>query len=368
MIESSDITVVTQPSKEMLNERQLVDYKHERKECLEWLLTKGKNPDRADGYAETTLESRTYRMDMFYRWVWSEIDRYTTDITHELADDWMYELAQQDKSMVHKSNSQKAVKMIFKWLQHEHGVEPWEPNINFYDKDSANNPRDYLTMEERRKIREAALDYGSVPSYHSLSKKGREKWRRYLSQCFGKSKDKISQQDWERANGWKIPSLVWTSMDTGLRPIEVARATVGWVDVNNSLLRIPKEDSSKNHDHWSVSIKDKTAKFLHRWLEQRKLYDKYNDSEKIWLTREGNTYGSRSLKYILSRLCNIASIPLESRNLSWYSIRHSVGTYMTREEDLAAAQAQLRHKSEKTTMKYDQTPPEDRRNALDKIG
>jgi hypothetical protein len=41
---------------------------------------------------------------------------------------------------------------------------------------------------------------------------------------------------------------------------------------------------------------------------------------------------------------------------------------MTREEDLAAAQAQLRHKSPETTMKYDQTPVEDRKNALDRMG
>jgi len=54
--------------------------------------------------------------------------------------------------------------------------------------------------------------------------------------------------------------------------------------------------------------------------------------------------------------------------MSWYSIRHSVGTYMTREEDLAAAQTQLRHKSRKTTMKYDQTPVEDRKDALDRMG
>lgn len=54
--------------------------------------------------------------------------------------------------------------------------------------------------------------------------------------------------------------------------------------------------------------------------------------------------------------------------MSWYAIRHSVGTYMTREEDLAAAQAQLRHKSPETTMRYDQTPVEDRRDALDKMG
>jgi hypothetical protein len=41
---------------------------------------------------------------------------------------------------------------------------------------------------------------------------------------------------------------------------------------------------------------------------------------------------------------------------------------MTREEDLAVAQAQLRHRSPQATMKYDQTPPEDRRDALDRMG
>ena len=54
--------------------------------------------------------------------------------------------------------------------------------------------------------------------------------------------------------------------------------------------------------------------------------------------------------------------------MSWYSIRHSTGTYITHEEDLAAAQAQLRHESPETTMKYDQAPVEDRQNALDRTG
>jgi hypothetical protein len=41
---------------------------------------------------------------------------------------------------------------------------------------------------------------------------------------------------------------------------------------------------------------------------------------------------------------------------------------MTHEGDLAAAQAQLRHKSAETTMKYDQTPVENRRDVLDELG
>ena len=41
---------------------------------------------------------------------------------------------------------------------------------------------------------------------------------------------------------------------------------------------------------------------------------------------------------------------------------------MAHEEGLAATQSQLRHKRTETTMKYDQAPGEDRRNALDRMG
>lgn len=54
--------------------------------------------------------------------------------------------------------------------------------------------------------------------------------------------------------------------------------------------------------------------------------------------------------------------------MSWYTIRRSVGTYMTKERDLAAAKAQLRQKNPMTTMKYDQVPLEDLRDALNRMG
>jgi site-specific recombinase XerD len=108
--------------------------------------------------------------------------------------------------------------------------------------------------------------------------------------------------------------------------------------------------------------------FLRRWLDERENYSKYDGTDAVWLTREANPYSSQSLRYLLRRLCEVAGIETQTRQMSWYAIRHSVGTYMTREEDLAAAQAQLRHKSPETTMKYDQTPVEDRKNALDRMG
>jgi integrase len=367
MVDISKLPVVTEPAEEYLNPRQLLDYRNERERCLTWLLSLGKNPEAGEGYAVGTVKPRSYRMDQLYRWAWEFEDGYTANIQPEHGDEWLRNLAQADYSSAHKTNCQKAAQMLFKWRHHECGSAEWDPAIRFSES-SSTQPRDFLTRREREQIRDAALEYGSVPSYSNLTPAERDRWKVYLSQRFEKPKNEISPSDWTRANGWKTPSLVWASLDAGLRPIEVGRATTSWVDAANSLLRIPKQQSAKSRDNWTVSIKNQTADFLKRWLNERETYPKYDETDALWLTREGNPFSSQSLKYILEQLCDSAGIETETRQLSWYAIRHSVGTYMTREEDLAAAQAQLRHKSPETTMKYDQAPVEDRRDALDRMG
>lgn len=367
MIDLEDFSVVTEPAAEYLNHRQQLDYQTEREDCLEWLLTFGKNPDHAEGYAHGTVKPRSQRMDKFYRFVWEYEDGYTINLTHEHADAWMTHLAQRDVSATHKCNCQKSIKMLFKWLTHERGLSDWDPKITF-KQDSSNNPREYLTRKERAAIREAALEYGSIPNYNNLTPRERDRWKAHLAQRFGKAKEDVTPDDWDRANGWKIPSLVWTSLDAGLRPIEVERSRVSWIDTDNDVLRIPKEDSSKNRDNWVIGLRERTSQALRRWLKQRENHTKYDDTDSVWLTRKSNPFDTSSLRYLLIKLCDIAGIDTEHRQMSWYAIRHSVGTYMTREEDLAAAQAQLRHKSAETTMKYDQVPVEDRQDALDNMG
>lgn len=114
--------------------------------------------------------------------------------------------------------------------------------------------------------------------------------------------------------------------------------------------------------------RDRTATALERWIDGRADHPRYEDTDKLWLTRHGNRYGSNELSRILRDLCDRAEISYENRQMSWYAIRHSVGTHMTKERDLAATQAQLCHESVKTTLKYDNVPVEDRRDALDNMG
>ena len=256
-----DIVVIPEKSQNYLNERQLLDYRSHREQLIRWTLTLGKNPEKAEGYAHETARARSYRLDRFYRWVWqNQTDGYTLEITTDHANKYLKYLAYQEHSKTFKASCQKAIKMLFKWQNFQQGKEiDWEPVINFNQYNGTSQPRDFLTREERRKLREASLEHGSVPHYNSVTPEERDKWKAHLAQRFGKPKEEIGMDDWKRANSWKEPSIIWTAMDAGLRPIEVGRARVSWVDLENGLLRIPREDSSKNTENWTVSLLERTT-------------------------------------------------------------------------------------------------------------
>ena len=322
------VSVVPGPSVAMLSEKELVDYTGYREDFLEWLLHVGKNPDRAQGYSEYTVYETAYRSAAFDRWTWDEHGEYTVPPRPDDADGYLQKIAYEDTAQATKGKIEEMLHRYWRWLHREHGVDEWTPDYSFSSSGGNSGPRDFLTIEERELLWTRALRY---------------------------------QDD------WKVTSLVWTSLDAGLRPVEVSRAKTHWVDVDNSLLRIPKEDAAKNENNWRVSLRDRTARALGRWLKERGDRSDYNETDALWLTERGNTYGSKSLKRLLETLCEQAGITTETRQLSWYAIRHSVGTYMTREAGLAAAQSQLRHLNSQTTMKYDQTPADDRRDALNRM-
>jgi len=204
------VKVVPEVSRNRLTERQAVNYEVHREKLLTWLYGFGKTPDSAEGYSESTLQNTAYRLDAFYRYVWDQ-EGYTTDIDHSHADAYLRELATSDESQSHKSTAVTALKRLFKWKVHQQGGEPWESELSFPRNDSASNPRDYLSKDERKLIRETALEYGSIPGYNDLTPEERERWKIHLAQRFEKPKEEVSPDDWSRANGWKIPSLVWTS-------------------------------------------------------------------------------------------------------------------------------------------------------------
>jgi len=359
------IVLVPRPNQDYLGDKQHHEYRAYRETFLKWLLHEAKDPDRAIGYSPYTVYETGYRAAKFDRWVWDQHNGYTYPPGTADADGYLKEVAYKDLAQSTKGKLEEMLQRYTRWLDTRFDIGDWDPNYSFQSA-GGGSPQDFLTREERRQIREAVMDYDSARNYDALSPEQRDRWREYVAQQRGVVDP--TPNDYEAVESWKYTSIVWASLDAGLRPVEVRTARTSWVDTENAVLRIPKEDAAKGEQDWQVSLRDNTAEALEEWLLEREHRLKYDEIDTLWLTREGNGYGSKSLSRLLSRLCGLAGIPTENRQLSWYAIRHSVGTYMTREEGLAAAQSQLRHTSEQTTMKYDQAPVEDRRDALDRMG
>jgi len=140
-----------------------------------------------------------------------------------------------------KGKKMEALLRYSKWLQRTFNHGEWEFEWTFQSGGGNSGPRDFLTREVRQQIRQAALKKDGNPSY-------------------GVSEEDLP--DGGRINSWKFTSLVWVSLDAGLRPVEVGKARVSWCDTENGVLRIPREESSKNEGNWTVSIMDRTGAYL----------------------------------------------------------------------------------------------------------
>lgn len=114
-------------------------------------------------------------------------------------------------------------------------------------------------------------------------------------------------------------------------------------------------------------MSSRTDRLLNRWKKQRSSLSKYDESEHLWLNREGNPYNSKTLNYLLDNLLEEAGIEQDDRRLTWTSIRRSTGTYLAYIEGLQLAKEQLRHKSLQATLIYVEIPVEAGRNALDQL-
>ena len=321
------ITLVPKKNAEHLNEQQHDDYADHRRRFIQWLRVEGKNPEKREGYSDYTAYESGYRCARYDRWVWAREDGYTIPPHPEHATQYIEEnVAYRDVTNSTKGKTEEAIARYHDWITRAYRVDRWDHD-QLFSSSGGSAPRDYLTRRERQAVREAALNTGN----------------------------------------WRETSIILVGLDAALRPVEVRRARRQWVDTDNKMLRLPREESSKNKQDWRTSLTSRSAHALTEWLKERSDTAAYDDTDALWLTRTGTRYSSRSLTRLLRRLCDDAGIETGGRTMTWYSVRHSTGTYLTAERDLKAAKDQLRHKSAKTTMKYDQVPAEQRRDALEKM-
>ena len=108
------IILLTGEASKLLNPREEIAYKEHRRELAEWMLNLGKDPSKAEGYSYSTAKNRMNKLDLFYRWVWNEEQRFIQDLGIEHAEAWMRDLAKRDLKESTKCHYQKSVQTLFK--------------------------------------------------------------------------------------------------------------------------------------------------------------------------------------------------------------------------------------------------------------
>lgn len=346
------------------------DYRDYKEDLLTWLANYGKNPKKGEGLAESTLKSTHYKLETVFRWLWNYEGHYTTEFTPEHADTFIGVLDRSngmiDSTVLHHA---KDIKRLYKYTNHTQGTNyEWDVPDDIELSQSPGDERDYLRRQTFEPLYQAALEHSSVRSYYTASPEEREQLKKVVSQRLQIPKEKVGPEEFKQANSWKYPSMIALTLDCGLRPIEVSRAKVSWINLADNELVIPKDESTKNEAHWNCSFQKRTGQSLKRWLDERGSLEKYEGRDDLWLTRKRNPYNKDSCNELLDRIIEGGNVPIpEHRDVSWYSIRHGVATYWANHVGPHHAKEQLRHKSITTTMKYLHSDAETRGGAVEQI-
>ena len=352
-----DVTfrLVTGPTIEQLENlspRHVQDYRDFKEEYVGWFVTIGKNPNKREGYSPKTVEQISMKTDQMFRYFWKVTSSYTTSMDQDDADQLMKAVERGDWGDATVLIFKKTVKRYFKWLKHQKQTDytDWDCPVSVSEKERTE--RDYLRRHEFDKLYNATLSYGSVKNYGECTPEERDSFKAVLAQRYEMPKKQVGRDTFSRANSWKIPSLIATTLDVGLRPVEIGDAKTSWVNLSDKAIDIPAREATKSDNDWKCSISTTTARALERWLDERDAYEKYDGSDNLWLNRIGNPYTSSSLNYLLDKLLEESKIDPMGRNLTWYSIRHGVATLWANEYGIQHAQEQLRHEKIETTLRY----------------
>lgn len=351
---------VSQATKEVLqNFGPLMadDYRQFKEHFLRWLLTEGKDTYRGEGYSEATTRTTHYKVDESYRWLWEEREEYTKVLKPDDATELIDHLARKTPHPDgYTYTFEKSLRRLFKFKREKlsQPLNEWDHDIPLRKNQDTTEERDRFYASEMNSLYNAALEKYSVKSYDNpnLNEEERDEIKTHLAQRLGKQKSELKRADFKRANSWKIPSIIAVTADLGLRPKEVGNARVSWLDLQNQKVTIPSSQAIKSDKSWECSLSTKTVNALRKWLRERDSYPKYDGTDQLWLTEQGNPYNSGSLNRLLGKLIEAAEIEQRGRNLSWYSFRHGVATIWAEEEGIYRAKNQLRHSSIKTTIRY----------------
>lgn len=335
---------------------------------VKWLRTRGKDATQYEGDSESNVNPIARRIFQVYQYCWEEYGYHQT-INTNVANEFLNDLAadqirKNDGDPYAKASKRKFVNALQTYYRYE-DVD-WTPDVTFSD-DHPKFDSDPFNREERESLFRTSLEYQKPRLNSNLSPDQRSREKAYIAQIIGKPKENVTRDDWdELENAWKIPSIISTTLDAGWRPAIFGRFLTEYVDIQNGEIHIPRTASVKNDAKWDQPLSERSVTLLENWLIERSHKPKYDDTDLLWLNREGNPYDSKSLNNLLRNLIEDAEIPSEGRTLTWYSIRHSTGMYIyDQEKDLGLVAELLRQRSLEAARRYAHPTPESKLDAVE---
>lgn len=158
--------MMSDESRDELNQRQEVAYENHRTELVKWLSRMGKDPEKLEGYAHHTAKVYASVLDKFHRWAWEHRGGYTHDLSHQDADTYLRNMVMADNeySATYLNNIKLALKAYFRY---RNDADEWEPSISISSDSGAKQPRtSYTKTSGKRSVRQCWSSELSHPTTH----------------------------------------------------------------------------------------------------------------------------------------------------------------------------------------------------------
>lgn len=377
--EEMNVPEVRESLQKRLTQREFTVFEDWRIEFCRWAYDRGKNPRKFEGYSVNSMRDIVNRVERLCEWLYigteatrvsndedrdldevianSEGRSFTIDFSRDHLRGFWYYLLQKGTRLDSCRRTINSASLVLKHRGLEWEIPDSDEVYEDIHKEESNAGfPDWFRGYELKKIKSASLRLDSVPDRDSMDEEEINQWAVHLSQRLEKPKYELEDDDWE-VRSWKIPSLTYLSCDVGFRPCEIFASRIQWLDIEKekeAYLRIPRdEDSKSGKRHRSCKISPETVRLLNYWIEERLELPEYEDTDAIWLNRDGNPYKKGTLRYLMIKLQREAGIDVKSRENGWYMIRRGVGTdIINKGSDITLLMQQLRINRTDTAQRY----------------
>jgi integrase/recombinase XerC/integrase/recombinase XerD len=167
--------------------------------------------------------------------------------------------------------------------------------------------------------------------------------------------------DYYQSKALRDYAIITLLLRTGLRTVEVIRATVGDITFKGSQRVLLVQGKGRDEKDNFVVLTDKTYLPIAQYLATRK---NVNSTDPLFISTSNNSKGdkltTRTISYIAKE--GLKAIGLDERSFTAHSLRHTTAVNILRAGgSLETAQFTLRHSNPATTQIYTATLNEERR-------